>query len=128
MVLEHIKSEHITVFEIDYFNLTLTLLEKFITFIVTWLFMYHVNHNNIFYPIVAGIWSIRLLVAAGLDLPEIVGWSGMELRNMSRPDLKVSGLSLFKFLKYAGNRLNNLAPFTERDASLAFLTLEGADA
>ena len=44
---------------------------------------------------------------------------------LERPDLKVSGLSHFKFLKYAGNRLHNLAPFTERNASLAFLTLEG---
>ena len=44
----------------------------------------------------------------------------------SSPVLKVSTVTAFISLRSVGTRLNNLAPFTWRDDSLAFLTAAAA--
>ena len=72
-----------------------------------------------------GIWCKRLFVSAALGCPEIVGWSGTKLRKESSSLLNVSTFSELIFRIWTGRRLNILAPFDTREASLALLTIAG---
>ena len=58
-------------------------------------------------------------------MPLTVGWSGTNLKKLSRLFLKVSTLSEFKFLSVTGRILKSWAPLTPREHSLAFLTEAG---
>jgi hypothetical protein len=56
----------------------------------------------------------------------MVGWSGILARKMSRWFLNNGKSAAFSFLRDYGRRLNNLAPCTFRNLSLARFTLLGA--
>ena len=73
-----------------------------------------------------GTWSNKLLVLAALYNPGVVGWSGTIDRKMSKWFLNRAKSPEFSFLRLLGRILNSLAPWTPRDLSLAFFTLEGA--
>ena len=69
---------------------------------------------------------MRELVRAALCLPGVVGWSGMLSNQASSLPLNISTVPVLMSLISLGTRLNNLAPWTVRLASLAFRTGAGA--
>ena len=73
------------------------------------------------------IWSNKLLVAAALASPVMVGWSGTVTRKMSRLFLKRGKSLEFSFLRFIGRRLKMCAPWTARDLSLASLICAGTE-
>ena len=72
-----------------------------------------------------GTWSSRELLAAALCLPWIVGWSGIVDSHVSSICLNWSGVPVIMSLNALGMTLNNCAPLTFMDDSLAFLREAG---
>ena len=65
----------------------------------------------------SGSWSKRLLEAAALARPDMVGWSGTVDRKMSKWFLK-RAKSPVSLRRLAGRRLKILAPRTAKERSL----------
>ena len=71
-------------------------------------------------------WCSRLFVSAALGLPWMVGWSGIEARNLSSCVLNDCTLFDEMFLSSLGSRLKIVAPLTARDDSFALRMAAGA--
>ena len=74
----------------------------------------------------AATWSMRELVDAALCRPGTVGWSGIVFSHLSSPALNVVTEAFLLSRSSLGIRLNNLAPFTFGEDSMAARTLAGA--